>query len=190
MTIKRNRFRNKAFLLRENITFYSSVIGLIALVTNVVLPILKNLDVNISAVTISAVQIITLLLGLLIGLAYLSATSREDVIKRSRDEFKEFLETKRQVKALINEIFQNQIAIGASTFNESEFKNHIDDWYSSGKQNNKVKYLFFYRDEFQSIYDEIGKEDFYYLLLTKAEASSCLLVSDTENQIQITLNLN
>lgn len=139
--------------------------------------------------TISLIQIITLVIGLLAGLLYLNYASKEDLVRRSRDELKEFLEVKRQNKTLLLEIFKDLDYLIELNINKQAFASFVMKWYNTSLQNKGVKHHLIYIDDFQSILDEIGQEDFFYLLLTKSESNGFLSVNDTDKEMKITLNL-
>lgn len=168
--LKRNRFRDKAAFFTEHKNLFLILIGLLGLIGQ----IKKVWNENGSISTITWSMQMT---AITIGFLYFYTIGKEDSIKRSREEFKEYIDNKRNLESLLKNIFEFQIDNNISQINSSEYSNIITNWYNLSDEKNILKHLLIKRKQnVQSFIDDIGQDDFEYLLLNKSENTNLLQV--------------
>ena len=181
--IKRNRYRDSVSFLTENKTMFliiSGISGLIGQIFNS-LTIFKG-EFGI----IHLCQFITIIFGFL----YLYVLGRETYTKRAREEFKEFLDNKRNVKKLLLHIFEEQIQNLNYGLSEGECYNAIKKWHIKSDESSKLRNLFYQKQNLQSIIDDIGIDDFSNLLLTKSENLNLIKGLDDSEEVFYLLEIS
>jgi hypothetical protein len=178
--LKRNRYRDKTVFLGEHKTLFLILLGLVGLASQAI-KLWENFNSDSELVWI--LQAIAFFLAIL----YFYVVGKEDGTKRARDEFIGYIENKRNLEKLLSAIFENQIQDYNFKIFESEYNSSILLWYNNSDGTNKVKYFFKLKQNVQSFIDDIGVEDFSYLLLTKAENMDFIKVNDSDEKIIIHL---
>jgi hypothetical protein len=180
--LKRNRYRNKTSFLREHVNLFLLLSGFAGLLIQAI-KLLHDFD-SISEFTWCLQS-----MAILFGVFYFYILGKEDAIKLSREEFKEYIDNKTSLKKLLLSILKDQVEEYRFQIPESEYNSSIKNWYDNSDEKNRIKNLFRLKQNVQSYIDDIGFEDFSYLLLTKAENSDIITVTNIDAKTFITIQV-
>lgn len=180
--LKRNRYSDSTSFLTENKIMFLIISGSLGLISQT----FKSLrSINHESEFINLMQFMTIIFGFL----YFYVLAKENKTKRSRDEFKEYIDNKRNIQALLNYIFQEQFISSNLLISEIEYQNAIKKWHSSSDETNRLRNLYKVKQNLQSFIDDIGFEDFSILLLNKAENLNLINVTKQSGELFYKFNL-
>lgn len=187
--LKRNRFRGKVFFYKDNLSFFGMLVGLLALITNFTLQLLKLLNTTISENLTNILNLSFLFVGMVFGIIYLYFSVKTDFLNRTRDDFKDLINNKRELKMLLNNIFKNDIPEIKDVFSINEYHEILKNWHNASNEKNRIINLFILKKNMQSIIDDIGHEDFANILLDKSETHGFIEVEEKEDSFFLQLKI-
>jgi hypothetical protein len=177
--LKRNKYKSSWH--KENLTFFLFLSGMVTLIINIIGGKESLLNDPTYIVILKAFGFIS------VGL-YFYFLMKEDSAKRSKDEFKDFIDNKHNLKSLLLDIFKAPILDSKNLISLDEFKNRIVLWHKNSDEKNWLRNLFLKKENVESFIDDLGIDEFIFLLMTKSENSSFLSVTD--ESISFSINLS
>ncbi|QGK75031.1 hypothetical protein [Flavobacterium sp. SLB02] len=187
--LKRNRFKGKIFLHKENLSLFGMIGGLLALITNFTLQLLKLINIPISENLTYILNLSFIFLGMIFGFIYLYLSNKTDFLNRARDEFKDLIDNKRELRKLLNNIFRNDTPEVKLEFSINEYHEIIKNWHNANNENNRITNMLLLKKNMQSIIDDIGQDDFSNILLNKSEICGFIEVEEKDDSLFLSLKI-